>query len=146
MLQDDLECQGEDELNGDHKVHVEKDGIEVEVEPVSLSNMTTFEIPDSCILGSVACGDVFKDKPVDKDDDTVTTTAYSVNDTPNKVHLYGAARMQKDPGAKCSVTNSLEALRNVKYFNFWNRCKDARCYFQEIDYSCCCWYNENSCK
>ena len=70
-----------------------------------MSEVITIEVPDSCILGSMACSDVYSDEDsvnsddVNSDDDTAPAPVkiHTINDDPNQVHLYGDARMQKDP-------------------------------------------------
>ena len=54
---------------------------------------------------------------IDIEDTTMQTNSTTVPDHVNKFSFYDDPRAQMDGGAKCSVTNIVEILRNVTWFN-----------------------------
>ena len=54
---------------------------------------------------------------IDIEDKTMQTNSKTVSDNVNKFCFYEDPRAQMDGGAKCSVTNIVEILRNVTWFD-----------------------------
>ena len=155
-MQDEIDCDGENDLDDfDYRYNDDSKGI---------LSITSFKIPDTCVLGSVACADVNEDDPLGQDgdltyphveqggsinqdesdtinpedetvkvmntteeylhyaDDTVNRRTSEIRNNLNQSIFYDDPRMKIDPGAGCSVTNLLHALRDVKFFDHKFKC------------------------
>ena len=51
------------------------------------------------------------------DDDKIMLINSTTHSMQDKIRFYGDPRAQMDNGAKCSVTNKISILRNIKYFD-----------------------------
>ena len=54
---------------------------------------------------------------IDIEDTTMQTNSTTVPDHVNKFSFYDDPHAQVDGGAKCSVTNIVEILRNITWFD-----------------------------
>ena len=87
----------------------------VDISSVSLQHLYLME--------GISSTDIFQEEDFDPsietcsvDDDTIQISNVSINNI-DTTRFYDDPRAQMDGGAKCSVTNILEILRNVTWFD-----------------------------
>ena len=85
-------------------------------------DISSVSLQHRCLMEGILSTDIFQEEEFDSsiktcsvDDNTIQISNVSINNV-DTTRFYDDPRAQMDGGAKCSVTNILEILRNITWF------------------------------